>query len=141
MKNKKLLLSITVLFSIAGFIAGISLYLQPNQSNLGVAIIIGAALLGASTVIGGVSDSYDLLNKITKKDSQLPRKKSTQLYKRDYNNLNNEEQKNLAEIMVQENVAGIKFRNKRPHSYPKAVRHNKSIFPNNDMDFIELKEK
>lgn len=64
MKYKNLLLALSLLLATTGVVLGISLYLQPGQSVLGIVVIIGAALLGAAGFIGGLNDTYDLVSKL-----------------------------------------------------------------------------
>lgn len=70
MKHRNLLLALLVLVAIAVFIIGVSLYFQPEQSTLGILIIIGAAILGAAAFISGLNDTYDLIGKLSRKDKQ-----------------------------------------------------------------------
>lgn len=64
MKLKNLLIPLLVLTTIAISVIGISLYLQPGQSTLGLAIIVGAGILGAASFISGLNDMYDLIGKL-----------------------------------------------------------------------------
>ncbi|MFS0637302.1 Shedu anti-phage system protein SduA domain-containing protein [Mesobacillus foraminis] len=64
------------------------------------------------------------------------------VYNRDFNYLTEEEQKAWELIKEQEKVIRGNFRVTRNkfHEYPKAVRYYKSLFPNNYLDIMDLKE-
>ena len=64
------------------------------------------------------------------------------LFKRDYLQLTQEEENERKRIDSEgRNVSGAPFGRKNMfHKYPKAVRHNMTLFPNNYLDTLELKE-
>lgn len=62
------------------------------------------------------------------------------LYLRDYTKLSDEEVVSWQAIKEQEKIGKIRIQNLF-HVYPKAVRHFKSLFPNNYLDTVELQEE
>ena len=70
MKHRNLFLAFLLLIAITGFVIGISLYFQPEQSTLGIFVIIGAALLGTAAFISGLNDTYDLIGKLSRQNKR-----------------------------------------------------------------------
>ncbi|WP_392482924.1 hypothetical protein [Nostoc sp. C110] len=66
------------------------------------------------------------------------------LYDRDYTILTSDEEAKFRSLKEQEVVGEVgilKVREPLFHKYPKAVRHYISLFPNNYMDILELKDR
>lgn len=66
------------------------------------------------------------------------------LYSRDYNNLTNEEMvkwQQLKEEEIVHELGTLKIRKSKYSMYPKAVRHYLSLFPNNFLDTLDLKQE
>ena len=61
------------------------------------------------------------------------------LFDRDYFCLATEEIAERGRLDTESIVPGTNFRKNCYHDYPKAVRHNMSLFPNNFMDIVDLK--
>ncbi len=63
-KNIRLLVTSFVFVAIVIVVVGVSLILQPGQSQLGYALIIGGALIGTAAFISGLNDAYDLVGRL-----------------------------------------------------------------------------
>lgn len=63
------------------------------------------------------------------------------LFERDYSTLTNEEKKEQERLDIESIVPGTKIKKNCYHQYPKAVRHYLSLFPNNFMDTVDLKDE
>ena len=73
MRRKPLFLAFLLVISLSGLLFGLSLYLQPTQTRLGLFVILGASLLGAASFLSGLNDTYDLVGKsLGKRRKQLP---------------------------------------------------------------------
>ena len=62
------------------------------------------------------------------------------LYSRDYNHLRPSEVKLFNSVRDRERIPGASFKRNLFVEYPKAVRHNLHLFPNNYLDAAELKD-
>ena len=60
------------------------------------------------------------------------------LYNRNYFVLTEEEIKERERLDAESCIPGFNFRRSCYHDYPKAVRHNMSLFPNNFIDIVDL---
>lgn len=60
------------------------------------------------------------------------------IYDRDFSKLTDEETQARDRLDAESIIPGTKFRKNCYHQYPKAVRHNMSLFPNNFMDIVDL---
>jgi tetratricopeptide (TPR) repeat protein len=71
MKHKTLLMTVLIVVVLTGLVVGISLVLQPEQTALGLALIIGSALVGVVSVLGGLNDVSEFIEKVfgTEKDT------------------------------------------------------------------------
>lgn len=76
MNVRDLIYALLLFATVAGMAIGISLYFQPEQSKLGVTVIIGSALLAGAGLISGLNDAYDFVGKVNKVD--FPRYDQTQ---------------------------------------------------------------
>lgn len=66
------------------------------------------------------------------------------IYERDYSYLTVEEQNEWEKLSKEEivrKIGKVEIRKSKVRQYPKAVRHFRSLFPNNYMDFVELQNE
>lgn len=64
--NQKTFMYITIIVILIIMIIGISLLYQPGQSVFGVFFLIGAAVIGISTLINGIDSAYNVYNNLFK---------------------------------------------------------------------------